>query len=67
METINGLNHDASAIIGTAGAFIALTSTSFVLRIISKRLTGSPVGLEDWTAFLALAIFLVAEVLVIRC
>lgn len=67
METIHGLNTNGPAIIGTGVAFTALAVLGVGLRFGSKRVARTAAGLDDWLLLAALLIYVVAEILVIRC
>lgn len=67
METIRGLNSNGPAIIGTGVAFTALAVLSLGLRFASKRIAHSGFGADDGLLLFALLLYLVAEILVIRC
>ncbi|KAL8661111.1 MAG: hypothetical protein Q9202_005925 [Teloschistes flavicans] len=66
METIRGLNSNGPAIIGTGVAFTALAVISLGLRFGSKRIAHSGFGADDGLLLLALLLYFVAEILVIR-
>lgn len=66
MEQIRGLNTHGSAIIGTGVVFTVLSVSSVGLRFVSKRITRSPIGIDDWLLLASLAFFFASEVLVIR-
>ena len=67
METIHGLNKNASAIIGTGIAFTILAATAVGLRLYAKRFTKASYGIDDYLLILALLIYMTAEILVVRC
>ena len=67
METIDGLGTNGASIVGTGVAFTVLAGVAVGLRFTSKRITDAPYGLDDWLLLLGYLIYIVAEVLVIRC
>ena len=67
METINGLNTNGSAIIGTGIAFTIMTAAAVALKFTSKRLTKASYGVDDWLILVTLLIYITAEVLVVKC
>ena len=67
METIHGLNVNGDAIIATGVVFTVLSVVAVGLRFASKRITNSSFRVDDWLLLAALAIYITAEILVIRC
>ena len=67
METINGLNKNGPAIIGTGVAFTVASVVAVGLRFVSKRMTRAALGIDDWLLLASLVIYFVAVVLVIEC
>ena len=67
METIHGLNVNGDAIIATGVVFTVLSVIAVGLRFASKRITSSSVKVDDWLLLAALAVYVTAETLVIRC
>lgn len=66
METIHGLDTHGPAIIGTGVVFTVLTVVAVGLRFTSKRIT-TGFGTDDWLLLAALILYVIAEILVIRC
>ena len=66
MEQVRGLNTHGPAIIGTGVVFTLLSVTAVGLRFTSKKLTRGIIGIDDWLLLASLAIFVAAEILVIR-
>lgn len=66
MEQIRGLNTHGDAIIGTGVVFTVCSVAAVGLRFVSKRITRSPIGVDDWLLLASLAFFFASEVLVIR-
>ena len=67
METIEGLNTNGPAIIGTGVAFAVLATVALGLRVVSKRVAHAPFGVDDVLLLFALVLYLTTEILVIRC
>ena len=67
METIQGLTIHGPAIVGTGVVFTILTVVAVALRFTSKRITAVGFGADDWLLLASLVLYVVAEVLVIRC
>lgn len=66
MEQIRGLNTHGAAIVGTGVVFTVLSVTAVGLRFTSKRITRAAFGIDDWLLLASLAIYMAAEILVIR-
>ena len=66
MEQVRGLKTHGAAIVGTGVVFTVLSVTAVGLRFTSKRITRAAIGIDDWLLLASLAIFVTAEILVIR-